>query len=79
MEAYETDILTYEEKRKFLKWFDEEIGTDYEVNNDPSGEIGKYYIVFFDLTPGEVNKIRSWEIALDHNRGSKTVDEWEVN
>ena len=68
MEAYETDILSTKERDQMLKWFEEEIGTDYECNEDPSGEIEKYYIVFFDLERDEVNKIRSWEIALDMKR-----------
>ena len=75
METYETDVLSQKEKDQMIKWFNEEIGTNYEVNNDWHDG---YYIVFFDLTMNEISKIRSWEIALHKKRETKSVEEWEV-
>lgn len=72
-QIYETDILSKEEKNKMVKWHEEEIGTDWEVNEDPSGEPNKYYILFFDLTMEEVSMIKSWEVAIDHNRKAVRV------
>ncbi len=65
MEYYETDdIYTLKEINEFIKWFSDEIGTDYELNESASGEPDEYYVMFMDLTWSEVQKIREYELGL---------------
>ena len=66
-EIYETGILTEKEKDKFSKFIDNEIGVDYDVNEDEEVvELGKvektYYLVIFDLTIRDVDKLRAFEL-----------------
>ncbi len=59
---YETeDDYTSNEITEFRNWFDDEIGTDYEVNDSASGEPDEFYIVFFDLEGMEPYIIRAKE------------------
>lgn len=61
MEAYESDDdYTYNQMNKIKTWFNNNIGTDYEVN--PSDD--EYYIVFFDLTKREVTKLAKFEFEF---------------
>jgi hypothetical protein len=55
---YETQTHNIDDIRRFEKWLDAEIGTEYERNDD--GE-GSYYLLVFELTPREVDKIGKWE------------------
>ena len=57
---YETQLMDLKEFEEFNEFFDAEIGTDYEVNEDPAGT-NKVYCVCFELTPSEVNKLRKFE------------------
>ncbi len=50
------DNLTAQQVETIVDWHTENIGTDYEVNPDPSGEPGRYYVIFLDLTPAEHDK-----------------------
>jgi len=58
MGIYETDRLTLSQKNQFNEWFDEEIGTESETNEQ---DFNTFTIMFFDLTPREVEKIRKYE------------------
>jgi len=51
---YETQVMTHPKCRKFMAIFDEKIGTEYEISPCSSGEIGRYYITCFDVTPKQV-------------------------
>jgi len=66
MEAYETDLMTKEKMKTFCKFLDDEIGTEYEQNEDDENS---WYVMVFDLTMKEVKKIREFEIEL--GTGSK--------
>ena len=59
---YETeDDYTLIEINQFKKWFDKEIGTDYELNESASGKQDEYHLVFFDLEGSEIAQIRAKE------------------
>ena len=54
--------LTAKERDLFIKWFDKEIGTEYEINdvyvdNEPKC----YNVVCFDIMPYEYAKLVVWE------------------
>ncbi len=59
MEYYETGEMSKSEAKDFIKWFEKEIGTDYEENEVDDNQV---YILFCDLTPSEVTKIRKYEL-----------------
>jgi len=61
MEAYETGVLTTKQKVEFMKWLDEEIGTDYDVEEF---EVNKWVLLIFDMTPREVKKVREFENSV---------------
>ncbi len=64
MEAYETDSkYTLRQITYFMEWLDENIGTEYDLNED---EPGRFYLMIFDLTQRDVSKIRDYE-----NRGQR--------
>ncbi len=66
MEYYETDdTFSRVEIDKFAKWLEDEIGTDYEINESASGEPDEFYIIVADLLPNEVRKIRKHEKELE--------------
>ena len=47
---YETDDdLTLEQAEFFMKCVDTDIGVDMELNESPSGEANRYYIMVIDL------------------------------
>jgi len=50
----EHDFCTLYEKNKIVRWFDKEIGTEYEVNID-SDNTGS--IVFFDMNYIDFKKL----------------------
>ncbi len=60
MEYYETEPMTKAQAKDFIQWFEKEIGTDYEENELDEDEV---YILFCDLTPSEVKKVRGYEIT----------------
>lgn len=60
---YETKLMNQEQFENFTDFFDKEIGTDYEVNEDPAGS-DKVYCVCFELKQSEVNEIRNFENNL---------------
>ena len=61
-EVYETlDIYKRTEIDTIAKFLDDEIGTDYEINESASGEPDEFYIVVTDLTSDEVDTIRDFE------------------
>ena len=64
MEVYETEEYSIISIRKFAKWLDAEIGTEYE-QNDSGGALDEYYLMIFDLTMKEVEKIRDYENNFD--------------
>ena len=61
MEYYETESMTKAKADDFVIWFEKEIGTDYELNELDENE---FYILFCDLEPEEVEKIREHEKSL---------------
>ena len=66
MECYETnDTFSRVEINRFAKWLDDEIGTDYEINESASGEPDEFYILVCDLVMDEVIKIRDHENGLE--------------
>jgi len=65
MEYYETeDDYTGSQIKEFNKWFDDEIGTDYELNESASGLPDEFYTLFCDLEGDEVDKVRAKELEL---------------
>ena len=47
---YEThDDLTLAQANKFIALMAEGVGTDYELNESPSGEPDQYYVLVVDL------------------------------
>jgi len=60
MECYETELMDKNEFEEFCEFFDKNIGTDYEVNDDPAGS-DKVYVVCFELNHQEVDQIRKFE------------------
>ena len=63
MEVYETDDeLTSVQVDKFTTWFDDNIGTDYEVNHSANGIKDNFYILFLDLTRKEVTQVAKFEM-----------------
>jgi len=71
MQIYETGTLTLNQKNQFIKWFDKEIGTESEVNEE---DFNKFYIMFYDLTPNEVKKIRNYENEVIDKEKTPSVD-----
>lgn len=65
MQYYETAELSADKAAQFKKWFEAEIGTDCEENEDE----GLTYFLCSDLTSSEVKKIRAFENSL--TEGSK--------
>ena len=59
---HETALMSKEQFGEFVEFFDKEIGTDYEVNEDPAGS-DKVYVVCFELKNSEVTAICEWEDA----------------
>lgn len=65
MEVYETeDDYSMVQINQIISWFNGNIGTDYEFNPSASGLIDQYYIMFFDLTHKEVDKIGIFELKF---------------
>ena len=60
---YETGPMDKEQFSEFVKFFDENIGTDYEVNQDPDLD-DKVYVVCFELEPKEVKVLEDFENNL---------------
>lgn len=60
---YETGPMDKEQFSEFAKFFDENIGTDYEVNQDPDLD-DKVYVVCFELEPKEVKMLEDFENNL---------------
>ena len=60
-QIYETGLLNPIDLRKFTQFLDKEIGTEYEKNRESAFTS---YIMVFDLTHGEVKKIRKFENSL---------------
>jgi hypothetical protein len=68
MEVYETTTdMSLSEAKVFEKWFNKEIGTESELNKLDDGA----YLMFYDLTMREVQKIRDYENSKEylHARG----------
>ena len=66
MNSYETGLMDHEQLEDFIEFFDSNIGTDYDVNDDPAGS-DKFYVVCFDLDTPELEMIRNYE--NDHPTG----------
>ena len=66
MESYETGLMDQKQLEDFIEFFDENIGTFYEINYDPAGS-DKNYVDCFDLELSEVKKLRDYE--NDHQIG----------
>ena len=60
MEIYETELMSKEQFSEFVEFFDKEVGTDYEVNEDPAGS-DKVYCLCYELNNSEVTKLRKFE------------------
>ena len=61
-QIYETQVMNNSKVRKFIKWFDKEIGTEHERNEDDESTS---YVVCFDLTMSEVKQCREYENKLE--------------
>ena len=61
-EIYETQVMDNKKIRKFINWFDKEIGTEIERNEDDENTS---YCVCFDLNNSEVQKCRDYENKLE--------------
>lgn len=60
-QIFETsDDYSLNQIKSFESWLDREIGTETELNESAS-EQPEYYLMVFDLTHGEVSKIRGFE------------------
>jgi len=59
------DTLTAEQVTEVTQWFDQNIGTDYEISPSPSGIEGDFYIFFFDLEGNEWDKLEGYLRSLD--------------
>ena len=66
MRTYETDILNGQQVDRLIEWFDHEIGTDFDHDEDGTGG---HYLTFFELEANEVSKIRYYE-------NNKLTDKW---
>lgn len=60
MYHYETKLMDKSEFAEFIEFFNTNIGTDYDINEDPAGS-DKVYVVCFELTHQEANQIRKFE------------------
>jgi len=58
MGSYETPCGDWSVIDRLTRWFDKEIGTEYEINT--CEEFGKYYVVFFEVYPSEFKKMEKW-------------------
>ena len=58
MQTYETQKMTRTEAYSFVDWFDETIGTEYEINQVGAVEA---YVMAFDMLPIEIGLCRAWE------------------
>ena len=68
-QVYETDDdYSLAEIKKFEEWFDRIVGTDYERNESASGEPDQYYLMCFEMTPKEVEKMRAYELRFREGR-----------
>lgn len=60
--AYETeDDYTQDEVGVIAKWFDDNIGAEYDMNED--------HLVIFDLTLSEHDKVKIFEIKFREGLG----------
>lgn len=51
--------MSAEDSKRFAAWFDDEIGTKYELNGDGSNaNSDRCYFVCFDLTESELQKVK---------------------
>ena len=65
-EYYETeDTYTRVEIDAFAQFLDNNIGTDYDINESASGIPDNFYIIVCDLRQSEVTKIRQYEMGLE--------------
>ena len=56
---YETELMSAEESKKFATWFNDEIGTEYELNDDgSSANSDRCYFVCFDLMESDLQKVK---------------------
>ena len=68
-QVYETDSdYTLKQIKSFSSWCDREIGTEYELNDVGANE---HYLMIFDLTHKEVDKIRGFELYFRKAEGLK--------
>ncbi len=58
-QKYMTEIMSHDKMRKFVKWFDKEIGTENESEN--FGHEDEWSVTCFDLNMSEVEQCRKWE------------------
>ena len=49
------DYNSNKEKREIIKWFEQNIGTEYEVNE--RDEEGQGHIVFYEVSPEDLKKL----------------------
>ena len=61
MEMYSTDDdYTLIQINKLVKWFNINIGTEYEISESEN----EYYAIFVDMTYDEMNALRRREIMV---------------
>ena len=54
---YETNVMTFKQVNSLANWFDNAIGTDYEINHAGCDD---YYVVFIDMTFCEELKLKKY-------------------
>jgi len=52
-----THLMDHAAAAKFATWFDQEIGTEYEINAID----GQFYVMGYDLLPQEVGLCKAYE------------------
>lgn len=62
MHTYETKLMSTEKLEKFLMYFNDAIGTDFEINEDPDGS-DDHYVMCFELEAHEVRMLSDYEEA----------------
>lgn len=65
--TYETQIYDNHVIKGMTRKLDDEIGTEYEINQDWDCPDSKSFLMIFDLTPSEIKKVEDLENQLIHD------------
>ncbi len=69
---WEMGLLSKPKMQTFLKWFDDNIGTEYDITEDTESKLD--YLIVFSVTNSEGQKARSKFESL----GGVSFDEYET-